>query len=84
MGGIYGREPDGRFEDKAVLMAHVLASEGLDPAEVCMVGDREHDVIAAKRNGVPVVGVLWGYGERAELEAAGADLIIERPVELLA
>lgn len=84
MSGIYGREPDGRFEDKAVLMAHLLATEELDRAEVCMVGDREHDVIAAKRNGLPSIGVLWGYGDRAELEAAGADLIIGRPAELLA
>jgi phosphoglycolate phosphatase len=48
-----------------------------------MVGDRRHDVLAASRNGVPTVGVLWGYGDREELSAAGAQAIIARPVELL-
>jgi phosphoglycolate phosphatase len=47
-----------------------------------MVGDREHDVRAASRNGVPTVGVAWGYGGREELARAGAELIIEHPSEL--
>lgn len=83
LGAVYGPELDGRFEDKGDLIAHLLATEGIDPDEACMVGDREHDVIAAARNGIPTVGVLWGYGGRAELTAAGAAVLIERPAELL-
>jgi phosphoglycolate phosphatase len=82
LSGIYGAELDGRFEDKGELIGHLLAEEGLDPAQVCMVGDREHDVFAAARHGIPTVGVLWGYGGRAELEAAGAALLIEAPEAL--
>ena len=38
-----------------------------------MVGDDyEADVVGAKANGVFAVGVLWGYGSRQELLAAGA------------
>ena len=81
--GVYGPDLDGRFEDKGELMAHLLEQEGLDARQACMVGDREHDVLAAARNGVPAVGVLWGYGGREELVAAGAQVIIERPAELL-
>ena len=40
-----------------------------------MVGDREHDVNGARENGLPCVGVLYGYGSREELEAAGASFI---------
>jgi len=47
-----------------------------------MVGDREHDVIGAKENNIDVVGVLYGYGDRAELEKAGADYIVETVEEL--
>ena len=36
-----------------------------------MVGDREHDVFGAKEQGIDCVGVLFGYGSREELEAAG-------------
>ena len=42
-----------------------------------MVGDRRHDVEGARENGLPCIGVLYGYGGREELEAAGAELIAE-------
>ena len=83
LSGLYGAELDGRFEDKAELIAHLLQAEGLSPREVCMVGDRKHDVIAAAKHGVPTIGVLWGYGGREELELAGAAMLIERADELL-
>ena len=82
LSAVYGPDLDGRFDDKGDLIAHLLELEGLDPGEVCMVGDREHDVHAASRNGVPTVGVLWGYGGREELERAGAEVVIEHPAEL--
>jgi phosphoglycolate phosphatase len=47
-----------------------------------MVGDRRHDVEGAHANGIPCVGVTWGIGPRAELETAGAELLVERPHEL--
>jgi phosphoglycolate phosphatase len=81
--GLYGAELDGRFEDKAELIAHILQAESLRPQDVCMVGDRKHDVIAAAKHGIPTIGVLWGYGGREELEAAGAAMLIQRADELL-
>lgn len=48
-----------------------------------MVGDRFHDVIGAKENGIPSIGVLFGYGDREELECAGVDFVIERPEDIL-
>lgn len=83
LSGLYGSELDGRFEDKAELIAHLLEAEGLQPPEVCMVGDRKHDVIAAAKHGIPTIGVLWGYGGREELQAAGAAMLIGRADELL-
>jgi hypothetical protein len=41
-----------------------------------MVGDRKHDIVGARSNSVQSLGVLWGYGTREELEAAGASEII--------
>lgn len=37
-----------------------------------MIGDRKYDIEGAKKNGLPSIGVLYGYGSREELEAAGA------------
>ena len=42
-----------------------------------MVGDRKYDVQGAHEQGLPAVGVLYGYGDRAELQRAGADKIAE-------
>ncbi|MCR5684737.1 MAG: HAD-IA family hydrolase [Lachnospiraceae bacterium] len=45
--------------------------------EAIMIGDREHDILGAKATGIDSMGVLYGYGSRGELEAAGADLIAD-------
>ena len=47
------------------------------PAEVLMVGDREHDVLGAERCGIATLGVLYGYGSRDELLSAGAVAVAE-------
>jgi phosphoglycolate phosphatase len=80
---VYGPTLDGRLDDKAELLAHLLQAERLAAADVVMVGDRAADVVAARRNGVRSIGALWGYGSREELLAAGADAICAAPRELL-
>lgn len=79
---VYGAELDGRFEDKGDLIGHMLECEGFKPENACMIGDRLHDVAAARRHGIRTVGVLWGYGGRDELTSAGATVTCERPREL--
>ena len=43
------------------------------PKRAVMVGDRRHDMAGAHANGLEAVGVLYGYGSREELAAAGAE-----------
>lgn len=81
--GIYGSEPDGAVDSKADLIAHLLRRHDLPANRCLMVGDRRQDVLGAAANGVATVGVLWGYGDREELETAGARWIISRPAELV-
>ena len=81
--GIFGPELDAADEIKTVTIARALQALALQPgADVPMVGDRRHDVEAARANGLSCVGVLWGIGDEAELRAAGADPIVSRPAEL--
>ena len=47
-----------------------------------MVGDRENDVRGARENGLPCIGVLYGYGSREELTEAGAAKIADTVEEL--
>ena len=82
--GIYGTEPDGSLDDKADLIGAVLRTEGLAARDTAMVGDRSHDMVGARANFVRPVGVLWGYGSRTELEAAGADALLAAPADLVA
>lgn len=70
---IRGASMDEKTSRKEQVIASVL--EELGPGcekEMVMVGDREHDVTGARMNGLPCVGVLYGYGTREELERAGA------------
>ena len=53
------------------------AGPGWDAGNTVMVGDRRHDVAGAHEVGLPCVGVLYGYGSRAEHEKAGAEFIAE-------
>lgn len=72
-------------ESKVTTLERALVHLGRpDRPDVAMVGDRRHDIDAGKAHGVHTVGVTWGFGTRAELEAAGADAIVEAPGELLA
>lgn len=48
-----------------------------DKSTVVMVGDRHHDIDGANQNGLDSIGVLFGYGDRDELEKAGATYIAE-------
>ena len=63
---------------KHQVVAHTLElCDYPSPETVVMVGDRNHDVDGARVHGIETVGVLYGFGDRAELEAAGAAAIAE-------
>ncbi len=80
--GIYGADLAGQFDDKANLLAHLVATENIGSAQAVMIGDRAQDVRAARMNGARSIGVLWGYGTREEL--ANADTIVSTPADLAA
>jgi phosphoglycolate phosphatase len=48
-----------------------------------LVGDSEVDIQTAKNAGMYSIGCAWGYRDRQTLAAAGADVIIQHPDELL-
>ena len=68
---------------KADVIAHTLANL---PAHetVVMVGDRHHDITGARTHGIEPIGVTWGYGDRDELQAAGATHIVDDTAALAA
>lgn len=76
---VEGPALDAPDEPKKDTLARAL--DRLPSIEV-MVGDRHHDVDAGRAHGLRTVGVTWGIGDRAELEEAGADVIVDSPAEL--
>lgn len=80
--GIVGGTDDPSRNTKGKVIGYVLKNFGIDPASAIMVGDREHDVLGAKENGIPCAGITWGYGDREELENAGAAAVFDTPAQL--
>lgn len=80
---VCGASMDEKRVKKGEVIAYALETAGIrDVSKAVMVGDREHDVLGAKENGMDCVGVLFGYGDRQELEAAGAVEIVGTVEEL--
>lgn len=77
------RMGDKASADKASVVRSALACMG-DGGSAVMVGDRSYDIVGAHTAGLDAVGVLYGYGSRAELEEAGADFIAADLTELQA
>lgn len=78
---VAGATMDEKRTNKADVIAYAL--EQLHGESAIMVGDREHDILGAKAHGLASIGVLYGYGSREELEAAGADYIAATAEEIL-
>ncbi len=66
---IYGSELDGTRTNKVELIKHLMTQEGLDPAHTLMIGDRKHDLIGARDNGMDAAAVGYGFGSFEELNA---------------
>jgi len=73
---------DDAADDKTAIVGRAL--DALDRAEAVMVGDRSFDIVAARAHGLPAIGVSWGIGSVEELRAAGAEVIVDAPGELVA
>ncbi|MBT0995693.1 HAD hydrolase-like protein [Cellulomonas sp. DKR-3] len=81
--GVFAAPDDEASTSKADVVAAALASAtdaGTDRRPAVMVGDRVFDVAGAHANGIPCVGVAWGYAEPAEL--ADADAVVRDPADL--
>lgn len=80
---VAGSTLDETRTDKAAVIAYALDKAGITDRSRCvMVGDRKHDVFGARANGLPALGVLYGYGSRQELQEAGALLLAETVAEI--
>ena len=80
---ICGASMDASRSTKEAVIAYLLEQNGRADNMV-MVGDTKYDVIGAKKHGISTIGVAWGYGEVADMLAAGAAAIVQTTEELYA
>lgn len=80
---VAGSQMDGSRSAKDEVIRYGLSRlGGAEPARTIMVGDREHDILGARKCGLESVGVLYGYGGLAELHAAEATHLVGTVAEL--
>ena len=80
---VAGSTLDSSRVEKADVICYALEQQGIAPGpSVVMVGDREHDVLGARKAGLDCIGVLFGYGDAPELQKAGAARIAATVEEL--
>lgn len=81
---VAGNTLDEKRPTKESVIRYILDTHPEMTAEnTVMVGDRKFDIQGAAACGMPGVGVLFGYGSREELTAAGATALAETPTQLL-
>ena len=66
-----------------IIESAIKALNVSDKSKIIMIGDREHDILGARENGIDSIGVLYGYGDLLELQKAGATYIAKNQKEIL-
>ena len=68
---------DGPGKPHPHMVLENMRAVGADPRNTVVIGDSEHDMAMAVAAGVQAIGVTWGFGKRAEMEAAGAKVVVD-------
>ncbi|WP_168460857.1 HAD-IA family hydrolase [Acinetobacter sp. A1] len=79
----YGSELNGDRTNKVDLIHYILQQEQLQPEQCLMIGDREHDILGARANGIDCVAVEYGYGSAQELDLAAPKYRIQYFAQIL-
>ncbi|TBV71405.1 HAD-IA family hydrolase [Pseudoxanthomonas winnipegensis] len=81
---IVGASDDGARRFKRDLITEALTRLQVPASDCVMIGDRRMDIEGAAAHAMRSIGVLWGFGDRDELLAAGAGQVVETPSALAA
>lgn len=61
----------------------LISREGFRMEDVVYVGDETRDIVAARKLGIRVAAVTWGYNSSEALEAHHPDYLLSEPSELM-
>lgn len=68
---------------KGKIIQRIMRQHQLDPATVLYVGDETRDIEAARRVGIQVIAVAWGFNSSQVLAEQHPDFLIHQPSELV-
>ena len=57
--------------EKSDILSYALDAVNADRSSSVMVGDRKYDAIGAVDVGIDSIGVLYGHGDKSEIDSAG-------------
>lgn len=80
---VYGQREDVPIKPDPTAVLQIMEEMNAKPEECLYIGDTGTDMKTGKNAGLYTVGVLWGFRGKAELLESGADVIIEKPQQLL-
>jgi len=83
--GVYsGEEPDRPRKPDPTVALELAERMKVKPKYCAIVGDSVVDIKTAKNAGMIAIGASWGYGNKKDLQEAGADLIFDSPTQMSA
>lgn len=80
---VVGARPDVPKKPDPTAALGIARGLGIPPGEILHLGDSGTDMQTARAAGMFPAGALWGFRTVAELRANGAQVLIERPMDLL-
>ncbi|MDL2226871.1 HAD family hydrolase [Deltaproteobacteria bacterium OttesenSCG-928-M10] len=80
---VLGMRPDVPPKPDPAGALEIALDLSLDPADFIFIGDSDVDMETARKAGMFAMGAAWGYRSAGELRRAGAETILESPLDLL-
>jgi phosphoglycolate phosphatase len=80
---VRGQLPDAPLKPDPAAAIEIAQELGVAPAQWLYLGDTNTDMRTARAAGMTAVGVLWGFRDREELIASGAQHLVAKPDDVL-
>lgn len=80
---VHGYRAEALRKPDPTVALRIAAALECPAGDAWLIGDTPTDVETAQRAGMRCVAVTWGFRTRADLAAAGAEIMIDHPDELL-
>lgn len=81
---VRGQLPNVPLKPDPTAALQITQEVGVPPAHWLYLGDTDTDMHTARAAGMHPIGVLWGFRDREELVASGAEAVVAKPEEVLA